>query len=557
MERGEPMDVPEYRVVWPDGSTRFHRAIGEAHFGPDGEAYEIVGATMDVTEAVRARHALQTIIEEAPLPLIMADAHGKVILANRVTEQVLGWAADELTGQDVAVLAADGEIAHHQYMEHFNATGRASTPEGLVVGRSREVLAQRRDGSTFPADLAVSAFEADDGQRRYLAILLDASARKAAEEEAQRAQHWEALGTLVAGVAHDFNNLLTGIVGGLSLLREDPENVHWLDVAERSAARASALVQQLLRFGRPSDGDLRWFEPAPVVEHAVSLARETFWRGIELRLEVQPVPAGVFGDGTQFDQVMLNLLVNARDAVLERANVSGDPAYVPRIDVRVSTGVLQGAAAVSVRVSDNGIGMSPDVRARAFDPFFSTKREGAGTGLGLALLQGIVQAFRGAITLETAPMVGSTLDLLFPLVPETRTEAAVAAPADAAPSQPTQPSWQVLVVDDEEIVGDIAATYLRGAGFTTSLVTSGAEALRLLEAEPRPDLVLLDANMPSPNGWDVLARIRAGAGAPPVVMMSGLESADDATAHGAAGYVEKPFTRQSLVSAVRAACAAE
>ena len=172
-----------------------------------------------------------------------------------------------------------------------------------------EVIARRRDGSVFPADLSVSSFVSETGERRYLGIILDQTARKTAEEELLRSERSRALGTLVAGVAHDFNNLLTGIVGGLSLLRDHPDEERWLSVAERSAERASALVQQLLQVARRGDGESRWFEPGPVVEQAVRLATETFDRRIELSLTLEPLVGGVIGDRAQLDQVVLNLLV--------------------------------------------------------------------------------------------------------------------------------------------------------------------------------------------------------------------------------------------------------
>lgn len=462
--------VDEYRLLMDDGSVRYMRRVGEVRSDAFDQPYEVVGATLDVTDQKRALNAPYAILEEAPLPLIMIDEGGKVLLANRSTQDVFGWSPEELIGQDVAVLAADGALRHRAYMERFVATGEASTPEGLVVGRSREVMARRRDGSLFPADLAVSSFEAETRERRYLGILLDASARKDAEAEAMRSQRWEALGTLVAGVAHDFNNLLTGIMGGLSLLRDHPTEPRWLDIAERSANRATGLVQQLLQVARPTEGEAQWFEPTPVVERALQLAAETFYRRIELSLQVQPVRWGVLGDRSQIDQIVLNLLVNARDAVLDRALQTADSDYVPRIEVSVGEGALDGGPAVSIRVADNGTGMSPEVRRQAFDPFFTTKPEGTGTGLGLSMVQSLGGRHRGVLSLETAPMQGCAFEVLLPLVPDPGS-----MPREAQPvlERSRAIARLALVVDDEAMVGEVVRAYLEDFGYRVRLVGGG------------------------------------------------------------------------------------
>ena len=548
LSRVVPLQHLEYRVLLPDSRLRYHRAVAEAHFLADGSPSEIVGASQDVTEEVLAQQALYAVLQEAPLPLILCDQRGKVLLANRNTETVFGWTPEELQGQDVGVLSSDDVEQHRVYMEYFRATGEASTPEGLVVGRSREVIARRRDGSVFPADLSVSSFVSETGERRYLGIILDQTARKTAEEELLRSERSRALGTLVAGVAHDFNNLLTGIVGGLSLLRDHPDEERWLSVAERSAERASALVQQLLQVARRGDGESRWFEPGPVVEQAVRLATETFDRRIELSLTLEPLVGGVIGDRAQLDQVVLNLLVNARDAVLDRTVQTESRAYVPHIRVVVQGSTLEGSPAASIYVSDNGSGMTPEVLKRAFDPFFTTKEDGRGTGLGLAMVDGIVRSHGGTVRVDTAPGTGCMVEVVLPLHPEPG--AAMTALADQEPSSAGR---QVLVVDDEPLVGDVAAAYLRTAGYQVTLVGGGAAALDWLERHGRPDLVVLDANMPRPDGWQVLRQVQRLPDAPPVVIMSGLEASSDALARGAAAYVAKPFTRQSLLAAVQTA----
>jgi len=351
----------------------------------------------------------------------------------------------------------------------------------------------------------------------------------------------------VAGVAHDFNNLLTAMVGGIAMAKSQPGQDRWLDLAGEAADRATRLVQQLLQFSRRSRPELQEIDPASLVERTTALVRETFDRRIAVSLELPTVWGVIAGDEGQLQQVVMNLLVNARDAVLERAEHEHE-GYQPSIHVALSEDLLRGRPAVRVDVRDNGAGMTAAVRARAFDPFFTTKPVGQGTGLGLATVAGIIERHEGDISIESAPGAGTTFSVRLPLVtsglpdaPGRPGEADGPAPADMR---------TVMVVDDEEMVRFITAGYLEDAGYRVVQMGGGQAAIDAIEGGAEADIILTDVNMPSPNGWELLARLRDRPGIPPIVVASGYADAETARERGAAGFLHKPFSQAALVQAL-------
>lgn len=520
----------------------------------DGD--EVVGmlsVIRDTTERDRlqarvdaATLEVEQILQTAALPIIVIEEDGTVRLANRRTFDMFGWTPEELVGQDVSILAAGlNPTSHREYVRHYQETEAASEPHGPMLGRTIEVVARRRDGSEFPAEVSVTEMSGPDGRRRYLGMLTDLTERKRAEAELTRMQKAEALGTLVAGVSHDFNNLLTAMVGGIAMAKAQPGEARWLDLAQEAADRATRLVQQLLQFSRRSRPEFQQVDPASLVERTTALVRETFDRRIDVSLELPTVWGVLAGDEGQLQQVVMNLLVNARDAVLERAEREGAD-FAPAVRVVLREDRLRGGRAVCIEVRDNGAGMTAAVRARAFDPFFTTKPVGQGTGLGLATVAGIVGRHEGEVTIDSTPGSGTTMAVRLPLL---EAGAAPAAPggATAAPAAPAAAVTRTaMVIDDEDIVRAVTTGYLEAAHYRVIPMSDGNAAIRLLEAGADVDVVLTDINMPSPNGWDILARLRGRPGIPPIVVASGY--ADEATAlgRGAAAFLHKPFSQAVL-----------
>lgn len=542
--------IVEFRVVLPNGETRFVRSIADFEHDPTGRPTGVRGITQDVTEFQAPAAQLRSTFEAAPLPVLMTDADGTILLANNAAETVFGWEPGTLAGNDVSALTADlTEEMHRRYMHHYAKTGEASTPGGLVVGRTREVSAIRRDGTMFPADLSVSVVRASNGQPQYLGIVVDATERKRAEADLVRAQKMEALGTLVPGIVHNFNNLLAMIGGSIAMIRADGTDSPWLTTAEEATDRAGRLVRQLLQFSRRESLAIAAVAPGPVLQRMVELAKETFDRRITITLDQSEISGQINGDTGQIEQVILNLLVNARDAVLARAD-SSPAEFSPRIEVSVGPTTLRGETAVRIGVADNGIGMSEEVQARAMDPFFTTKASDIGTGLGLSTAAGVIAQHNGVLLIDSLLGVGSTFVVVVPLSPLER-------PAEPSlPRETVAAKYRILVVDDEQAIGELTGAYLETMGHEVIVLSGGMEAINLLRSGAAIDVAVVDTNMPPPNGWEVLDVARGLAGAPPIVMTSGYGDRELAIQRGAAAYIDKPFTRQELLASVNAAVAA-
>ncbi|MGE3857303.1 MAG: ATP-binding protein, partial [Dehalococcoidia bacterium] len=283
----------------------------------------------------------------------------------------------------------------------------------------------------------------------------------------------------------------------------------------------------------------------PVVEAVITIARETMDRRIWFSTDIADDLPDVLADSGQIEQVLLNLLVNARDAVVDRADVS-DYHYRPSIRVSVTAETRERAAGVAVRVADNGPGMTEAVRRRAFDPFFTTKSVDRGTGLGLSIASGILASHQGFLDLETREGTGTTMTVWLPT--PTDGAATPARPALATP-RPTPARGRVLLVDDERMIGEVAEAYLAGAGFEVTLATSGAEAIRLAR-DAAFDIAVIDLNMPPPDGWAVLSVLRVMQPDVPVVIASGFAAAADVAERGGAALLPKPYNRDQLVAVV-------
>ncbi len=555
--RREGWDV-EYRLIDAAGGTHAVRDLAAWIPPEDGTGGIYRGAIQDITHLVELRERAEeaaaeviSIIDASLLPIIVIDEHGTVQRANGATERVFGWQVEDLVGQDVGLLASGVTLDEHaSYISHYVSTGTASTPEGLVVGRTREVRGRRRDGSEFPAQLTVAEAELGTGRRQFVGIVMDLTEQKTTEEHLRQMQKSEALGTLVAGVAHDFNNLLTAIRGGIDMAQEFPEQPRWLEIATQAADRAAEVVRQLLRFSRRDEPQQVRLDAAEMIHEATTLSRETLDRRIWFTSHADEDLPPIVGDPGQMQQVLLNLIVNARDAVLERAE-QHQGTYEPAIQVTARAASVDGNPGVIFEVRDNGTGMTDEVRNRAMDPFFTTKPTDRGTGLGLAAVAGIVQRHEGEIRIHTKLGEGTEVGVWLPS--RTLVEPSSETGEDGTENVPPGPqqSPAILIVDDEEALGHIAAAYLQSAGFEALAFTNGQDALQ--EAEQRPvHLAILDVNMPSPNGWEVMAALRRRIPDLPILVSSGFTEEEEARSRGATAVLPKPYSREQLVEVVRA-----
>jgi len=521
----------EFRIVRPDGQVKwiFRRSCAVSS---DASGHLRVGVLLDVTRRKEIEKALSE--SEKIWKLALQSAGDGVWDWNLLTGEeyfspgikaMLGFGDHELSHwaaeldhrthpDDVAQMSADRRAHFDGVTPVYRNEHRVQCKDGSwkwVLSRGMVIA---RDDSGQPLRMV--------GTHTDISELKQAEAhRLALETQLRESQKMEAIGTLAGGVAHDFNNLLAAILGNLALAREDVGEPHPAQesLAEigRASLRARQLVQQILTFSRRQTQEMQRQPFTPLVQEALGLMRSLLPAGVRLEVRLSPSDLPVLADATQLQQVLMNLCTNAWQAMEGR---SGDITVLLR-DVRLDAaqalllGDLPSGAYACLSVADNGPGMDPDTQRRIFEPFFTTKAPGAGTGLGLAVVHGIVKAHRGAIAVDSRPGEGARFDVYVPLA-----GAGAALPAAPLPAMPLSDPGaahgkHIVYIDDYEAMVFLVGRLLRKQGFRSSTFGSGEEALQWLCAHPQDavDLVLSDQNMPGLSGLDVaraLAQRRPG-----------------------------------------------
>jgi two-component system cell cycle sensor histidine kinase/response regulator CckA len=429
------------------------------------------------------------------------------------------------------------------------------------LGKTIELSGRRRDGSGVPLEMSLSTWRAG-GDVFYTAVIRDITDRRQAqealrqrEEQLRQAQKMEAVGRLAGGVAHDFNNLLTAILGYADFLIIDVPAGSRADVEgiQKAGRTAAALTRQLLAFSRRHVLQPEVLDLNAVVANTDKLLRRLISEDVELVMNLQPGLPAIKADPGQIEQIVLNLAVNARDAMPEGGHLTIDTAteHIAEATIRGGMPAPQGPYVV-LGVSDTGSGMTDEVRSHIFEPFFTTKELGKGTGLGLATVYGIVQQSGGYIEIETAPGKGTRFRIGLPAL----AHAAAGAPAPAATPLPSKPgSETVLVVEDNESARELAREALVRSGYRVLEATNGEEGLKLaIEHAGSIAVVLTDVVMPVMGGRELAARLAAMWPDLKVILMSGYT--DDAMVHQQgleprSAFIQKPFTPQTLCRVIR------
>jgi PAS domain S-box-containing protein len=483
----------------------------------------------------------RTLFHEAPdAMLVLHD--GEIVLANAQAERLYGYPAEELVGARAEQLLAGTTLDDETRSKARAVSDRRTRPLGTAL----HLPAVRKDGTSFTADLSLSRITTESGDELTMSAVRDASARlereaigtrRALAEQRERAGRLESLGQLAGGVAHDFNNLLGVILNYATLLeREVTDPTASGDLAEiRTAAeRAAALTRQLLTFARRDVIDPEPLDVSSVIRGTSDLLRRTLGEHVSLRLELPEEPLVAVIDRHQLDQVVLNLAINARDAMPQGGQLT------------ISTGHRAGAdgsCQIVLSVTDEGEGMAPDVIERAFEPFFSTKPRGAGTGLGLSTVYGIVQQNQGEVAIESTAGLGTTVTVLLPCATEVSPAPAAPAGADGDGSE------RILLVEDEPPLREATARLLRARGYDVLTAGDGLEALDVMDREVRPmDLVVTDVAMPRLRGDELAERLAVRAPELPVLFVSGYDSG---AAPAVGRLLPKPVAEQDLLRAVR------
>ena len=544
LDEGLPFRT-SYRIRTRDGDVIRVWEQGRVAGGADDE---IIGFIQDVTawqdKWARLEHTIQLLqktvssLGEAVL-VIDTTGEGRGILSvNPAAEEMFGYSEDELIGSTTERLHVSRES-----FERFAEELEPVLNQQGVVHASYPM--KRKDGTEFAAEQTVTLLDPEEGLAGgAVSVIRDVSERHSLRQQLRQSQKLQAIGELAGGVAHDFNNILTVIRAhsdfALLELDEDHPLTAELAAIQEATDQATGLTNQLLAFGREQVLRPEVVDLNAVVRNMRRFLRRTIPEEIKIDTDLATEILPVEVDPGQLEQAIINLAVNARDAMPDGGTMSLATAVADR-----------DPPDVQLTVTDTGAGMDEKTRARAFEPFYTTKQKGQGTGLGLASVYGFVTQTGGSIDVESAPGEGTTFTLRFPRSAKELTD----QPSESAPAEEGPTAGRILLVEDDPNVQRVVRKTLERAGFTVQTADNGEEGLATLEAEGDAfDLILTDLVLPGVSGRKIVDRVVEDHLTVPVVVMSGYaeeEAEGGGTLPPEAEFIQKPFTTGAIVAKVR------
>jgi PAS domain S-box-containing protein len=504
-----------------------------------------------------SEETLRRITTSAQDAIIMMDDQGKVSFWNEAAERIFGYARQEIMGGDLHCLLAPTqyqETYRHQF-PHFTQTG-----QGPAVDHITELSGKKKDGSEFPIELSLSSVMIH-GKWHAIGIIRDITIRKCTEAEQkqlekklQQGQKMEAIGTLAGGIAHDFNNILTAILGytELSLVTLEKDSIvqGYLNEVFSAGKRAKDLVNQILAVAREAKEEIRPIQVGSIVKEVLKLIRSSIPTTIDIRQNIDS-DALIMGNATRVHQILMNLCTNAAQAMQDKGGIlevglrevtieKVSPAW----NFEMKTGDY-----IELTVSDTGIGIPPDILASVFEPYFTTKTAGEGTGLGLSVVHGIVESYGGRITADSESGKGSTFTIFLPITKKS-------APYHFAEAEelPTG-TERILLLDDEAVIARMGSQLLSTLGYVVTERTSSVEALELFRSRPHDfDLVITDMTMPNITGDRLAVELMKIRPDIPVILCTGYNkrlSDETVSGLGIRALAHKPMVRSDLSKIVR------
>ena len=566
----EPWHLAAHRgACWRHVTKQGTVIIVEAHvesvtFAGRPARLDFIQDISDVQHAVRAmgRHQradqrYRGLFDHVDEGVYQASPDGRYLFANAALARMFGYeSVDALLQTNAGELYRNEDAAHP---EPFVAPR-----EGDDAVRNLERRLKRRDGQAITVLESCRVVRGDNGEILYhQAVLTDLTERKGLEAQFRQSQKMEAVGRLAGGVAHDFNNILTAIMGYVELGIDDtsdPASVREdLQEIQQLACRAAALTHQLLAFSRQQKLEPRRLNLTDVVSHVQKMLQRLIGEDIALVGPLENGRPDVTADRSQLEQVIMNLAVNARDAMPQGGTLRIETLTHAVDETFAATHQpMPPGEYVVLRVKDTGAGIEPQVLPHIFEPFFTTKQRGEGTGLGLSIVYGIVKQSGGYIWVETAPQEGTAFAIYLPVAAPP--DPALESPPDASPIAPREAHETVLILEDDENVRLLVGMVLQRAGYAVLLAADGAEVDRIAAQHLLPiHLVIADVVMPVENGITIAGRLRRQRGEVKVLYMSGYTQTDvlrqlhvDEPLHC---FLRKPFTPAELLDAVRLALA--
>ncbi len=522
-----------------------HLRLASAYVHLDEERHAQHDEVERGAEALRdANERLGALVRASPLAIYSVAASGEVTSWNPAAEAMFGWTATETIGHRLPFVQPEKE---DEYDELRGRMLRGEAFSGLLLTRTH------RDGRRLELSISTAPLRDKSGRpREIMAIANDVTEQRIAEDQARQSQKLEALGRLAGGIAHDFNNLLAVVSSYAALLRGsfsgDDSRTEQLDQIRGAAERAARLTRQLLAFGRKQVLNPTLLDVNGVVSSIGQLVRSVIGENVELVTQLAPHLGAVRADGTQLEQVVMNLCLNARDAMPDGGRI------VISTSEEAASGFL-GEPAIVLRVADTGHGMDAETRERVFEPFFTTKPAGRGTGLGLATVYGIVQQSGGRVRVESEPGQGSVFSVYLPRAEgRAEPEARPATQQRVAVRSGDGDGRTVLLVEDEPLVRFVAARILRDGGYHVIEAAAPDQALGVSrDPATQVDALVTDVVMPSMSGLRLAREIAVDRPGVRVLFMSGYAATGvgEAALEPGTAFLPKPFTPDALLSALQ------
>ncbi len=545
----------EHRLLMKDGRIKWVKEICENKYDTDGQAIRSIGIVQEITdikESEKDRIRLATAIEQASETIVITDKRGSIQYVNPAFEKLTGYSCEEALGQNPRVLKS-GKHDQNFYKEMWTTLLSGETWHGHLTNR-------KKDGTLFEEEATISPVKNSKGEiTNFVAVKRDVSRELLLEKQLQQSIKMEAIGTMASGIAHDFNNILSAIIGYSEFIQREvtKESQIGKNIAEVLTAgkRATDLVRQILTFSRQEASEKQALLPYPIVKETLKMLRATLPATVTIQENIDPDCGAILATPTIIHQIVVNLCTNGLHAMAEQKGtltVGLQCRELTTEDIPPERGIISGPFVV-LTVSDDGCGMDQPTIDRIFEPYYSTKEIGRGTGLGLAVIHGAVKDYKGFIEVKSSVGKGSTFSIYLPVTKEPVTQAVDVEQKHK--NDVMSGNERILVVDDEPLLVKVNQKRLADRGYQVTGVTDSREALEIFLSHPDDfDILITDQTMPGLTGAELTQAMLKINPSLPVIMCTGhsdIVSKEKALEMGIKKYVFKPVHGDELLDAVQ------
>ncbi len=544
---------------WVDnaaGKKVYHNSVKIPYLESSAGSSGMIGISRDLTKRIEMEQEMRRLavaVEQSTESIMITDVKGIIIYVNAAFEAISGYAPSDVVGQTPSIVQS-GQHNDAFYKELWDTISAGDTWEGRFTNRRKNGEIYHVDGVIYPIR------DANDDVVNFVEISRDITQEMAIEKHLRQQQKMNAVGELAGGVSHDFNNILTAILGYVALclntVDEGSKTYKYLQEILKAGDRAAKLVRQILTFSRQEEQQFHSLELQSIIEDSLSLVQTTMKKNIGLVKEIDAGCGAILGDTTQMQQVMVNLCTNAVHAIgkeeagtlevsLKQISVTEEQPVEQAIELPVGPYAC-------ITVSDTGCGMTPEVQERIFEPYFTTKKSGEGTGFGLSIVHGIVRKHRGAITVESEVGKGTTFYIYFPLL----TEAVQEKRENGVKKKGTEEGHgRILFVDDDYTILSMGRELLESYGYQVVTATNGRRAIETFQQNPSGfDALVTDYSMPEMNGHELIREVLAIRSNIATILCSGYMEKVEGEDLGSLGhtvYMAKPIDWRTLSHTIR------